>query len=112
MQRHAHAIARLICRSLISPLLNGPEVLCSASDKAKLFAKNFFKNSYLDESGISLAVFPSRTNLKLPDIYATPKLVKKIITNLDLSKASGPYFIPVVVLKNREPYLLVESSGK
>ena len=105
-------IARLICQSLIPPLLNGPEVLCSASDKAKLFAKNFSKNSYLDESGIFLAVFLSRTNLKLPNIYATPKLVKKIITNLDLSKASGTYFIPVVFLKNSEPYLLVESSGK
>ena len=32
-------------------------------DKAKLFAKNFSKNSNLDDSGISLPVFPSRTNL-------------------------------------------------
>ena len=30
------------------PLLNGPEVLACASDKAKLFAKNFRKNSNLD----------------------------------------------------------------
>ena len=36
-----------------------------ASDKAKLFAKNFSKNSNLDDSGISLPIFPSRTNLKL-----------------------------------------------
>ena len=52
-------------KSAISPLFNGPEVLSSASDKAKLFAKNFSKNSNLDDSGISLPVFPSRTNLKL-----------------------------------------------
>ena len=32
-------------------------------------------------------------------------MVKKVITNLDLSKASGPDFIPVVVLKNCEPEL-------
>ena len=32
-------------------------------------------------------------------------MVKKVITNLDSSKASGPDFIPVVVLKNYEPGL-------
>ena len=51
-------------KSAIPPLFNGPEVLSSASDKAKLFAKNFSENSNLDDSGISLPVFPSRTNLK------------------------------------------------
>ena len=30
-------------------------------------------------------------------------MVKKVITNLDSSKASGPDCIPVVVLKNCEP---------
>ena len=38
-------------------------------------------------------------------------MVKKVITNLDSSKASGPDCIPVVVLKNcqREPsYILAE----
>ena len=38
-------------------------------------------------------------------INTTPKLVKKVITNLDLSKASGLDCIPVVVLKNYEPEL-------
>ena len=69
---------------------------------AKLFAQNFSKNSNLDDSGISLPVFPSRTNLKL-HISVTPKMVKKVIMNLDLSKASGPDCIPVVVLKTCEP---------
>ena len=32
----------------ISPLFNGPEVLSSASDKAKLFPENFSMNSNLD----------------------------------------------------------------
>ena len=45
-------------KSAIPPLFNGPQVLSSASDKAKLFAENFFKNSNLDDSGISLPVFP------------------------------------------------------
>ena len=60
-------------KSAIPPLLNGPEVLSSASDKAKLFAENFSKNSNLDDSSISLPVFPSRTNLKLDNISVTPK---------------------------------------
>ena len=92
-------------KSAIPPPFNRPEVLSSASDKVKLFAKNFSKNSNLDDSGISLPVFPSRTNLKLHNISITPKMVKKVITNLDSSKASGPDCIPVVVLKNCEPEL-------
>ena len=99
----------------IPPLFNGPEVLSSASDKAKLFAENFSKNSSLDDPGISLCVFPSRTNQKLHNISVTPKMVKKVITNLDLSKASGPDCIPLLVLKNYEPelsYILAELVNK
>ena len=86
----------------IAPLFNRPEFLSSASDKAKLFAENFSKNSNLDDSGTSLPVFPSRTNLKLHHISVVPKMVKKVIMNLDLSKASSPDCIPVVLLKNCE----------
>ena len=38
-------------------------------------------------------------------------MVKKVITNLDSSKASGPDCVPVVVLKSYEPefsYVLAE----
>ena len=77
----------------------------NASDKAKLFAENFSKNSNLDDSGISLPSFPSRTNLNLHNISANPKMVKKVIMNLDLSKASGHDCIPVAVLTNCEPEL-------
>ena len=89
-------------KSAISSLFNDPEVLPSPSDKAKLFAKNFFENSNLDNLGISLPVFPSRTNLKLHNISITPRMVKKVITNLNSSKTSGPDCIPVVVLKYYE----------
>ena len=51
------------------------EMMSSVSDKAKLFAKTFFKNSTFDDSAIYLPVFPSRTNLKL-HISVTPKMVK------------------------------------
>ena len=86
-------------------------MLSSASDKAILFAENFSKNSNLDDSGISSPVFSSRTNLKLHNISVTPKMVKRVIMNFDLSKGSGPDCIPVVVLKNCEPelsYILAE----
>ena len=102
-------------KSTIPPLFNNLEVLLSASDNAKLFAKSFSKNSYPDDSGISLPVFPSRTNLKLLNISVTSKMVKEVIMNLDLSKASGPDCIPVVVLKNCEPelsYILAELFNK
>ena len=102
-------------KSAIPPLFNGSEVLSSASDKTKLFAKNFSKNSNLDDSGISLPVFPSRTNLKLHNSSITPKMVNKVITNLDSSKASGPDCILVVVLKNCEPelsYILAKLFNK
>ena len=75
-------------------------MLSPASDKAKLFTENFSKNSNLDGAGISLPVFPSRTNLKLHNIFVAPKMFLKVIENLDSSNGSGPDCIPVVVLKN------------
>ena len=101
----------IIGKSAIPVLFSGPEVLPSASNKTKWFAKNLSKNSNLDDSGISLPVFSYRTSLKLHNISVTPKMVKKVIRNLDWSKASCPDCIPVVVLKNCEPelsYILAE----
>ena len=45
-----------------------------------------------------------RNTLKLP-ISVTSKMVKKVVKNLDSSKASGPDCIQVVVLTNCEPEL-------
>ena len=90
-------------------------MLSSASDKAKLFAEDFSLNSNLDDSDVSLPVFPSRTNLKLRNVSVTPKMVRKVVMNLDLSKASGPDCTPVVVLKNCElelSYILAELINK
>ena len=64
-------------------------MLSFASEKAKLFTENFSMNSNLDDSGISLPVFPFRSNLKLHNISVTPKMVRKVLMNLDLSKASS-----------------------
>ena len=67
---------------------------------------NFFKNFNIDDSRIFLPAVPFKTNLKLHKIHVSPKLVKKIITDLDSSKASGPHCIPVVVLRNFDPEIL------
>ena len=98
-------------KSSVTPLFNDLEVLSSAFDKAKFFAKNFSNNSNLDDSGISSPVLPSRTNLKLHNISVTPKMVKKVIMSLDSSKTSGPDCIPLVVLKNCEPELSYILAG-
>ena len=72
-------------KSALPLLFNGPEVLSSASDKAQLLANNFSKNSNIDDLDISLPVFIFRTNLKLDNMSITPKMVKKVIINVDSS---------------------------
>ena len=52
-----------------------------------------------------MPVFSYRSNVKLHNISVTPKMVKKVITSLDLSEMPGPDCIPVVLLKNYEPEL-------
>ena len=47
----------------------------------------------------------SRTNLKLHNIHVAPKVVKKVISNLDLFKTFGLDFNLVVVLKSFESEL-------
>ena len=74
------------------PLFNGLEVLPSAFDKAKLFAKNFSKNSNLDDSGILLPVFHSRTNVKLHKIFELPRWLKESYRTL---------------IRQRQPVLIV-----
>ena len=102
------------CKSALPPLFNGSEVLSSASDKAKLFVKNFSKNSNLQDSGTFLPDFPCRTNLKLHNIFVFPKMVENVLMNLDLSNGCGPDCIPMVVLKNCQSelsYILAELSN-
>ena len=81
----------------------------------KLYFFRVTSNSNHDDSVIILPVFPSKTNLKLHNISITPKIVKKVRTNLDSSETSGPDRIPVVFLKNCEPelsYILAELFNK
>ena len=61
--------------------------------------KNFSKNSNLDEADTFLLDLSSRTDLTLNNNPVTPELAKKVIINLDSSKASLLNCIPVVTLK-------------
>ena len=67
--------------------------------KKRCLLKPFLRTLIMMTQVISLPVFPFRTNLKLRNISVTPKMVKTFIMNLDLSKASGPDCIQIVVLK-------------
>ena len=67
--------------------------------------KRFSKNSSLDGFGISLPVFPSRTNLKLHDNNVALKSVKEVIISVNFSEVFDPNCIPVVVLAKCEPEL-------
>ena len=83
--------------------------------KKTCLLKTLLRTLILLTWSISVPVFPSRNNLKLHNISVTTKVVKKTLTNLDSSKASGLDCIPVVVLKNCEPqlsYILVEPFNK
>ena len=89
-------------------------MLPSASGQAKLFAENFSKTLIL-MTQVSLHLFSLQDNLKLHYISVTPQDGHKVIMNLDLSKASSPDCISVVVLKNCKPefsYILGELFSK
>ena len=63
----------------ISPLFNGPEVLSSASDKVKLFVKNFSKNSNIDDSGKKIG----QTNNKYQDYLKNPNKHSMYLTEIE-----------------------------
>ena len=68
--------------------------------KQNYLLKTFLRTHIFDTSGMSLPVFLAGTNLKFQHISVAPKIVEKVITNLDSSKASHPDCILVVVLNN------------
>ena len=90
-------------KSVIPPLSNGPEILSSSTSKAQLLGKKFASNSTIDCAGIEPPVIPRRTETTISRVFVTPRLVRAIILDLDVAKASGPDSIPVIVLKKCVP---------
>ena len=79
----------------------------SATGKAKLFAKNFSKSSNCDNSSIPpLPAFSPGTNLKLYNIFISPKMVKKV----DSPKASGPNYNSSVGSKELWVWTFIHTS--
>ena len=91
-------------KSALLPLFSSQRCCLLHLIKQNYLLKTFLRTLIL-MTLISLPVFLSTANLKLHNISIMPKMVKKVIMNLDSSKASGPDRIPVVVLKNCEPEL-------
>ena len=68
-------------------VINGPELLSSASDKAKLFATNIAANSTLDV-GHPLPSFPACTTNLLSEFSIQSRDIARLISNLDNNKAT------------------------
>ena len=85
---------------LLVVFLTKVNLLYSLYLKQNCLQKTLIRTLTLMTQVISLPAFPSRNNVKLHNISVTPKLIKNVITNLELSKASDPDCIPVVVLRN------------
>ena len=82
--------SRQIAKSATTAVCNGPELLSSVTDKAKLFAEILDENSDVDDSGISVLGCSFRFNLKLKNIPVTPLMVKKVIAYLYSARMYGP----------------------
>ena len=73
----------------IPTLVNGPEVISSSSEKAKLFAANFAANSTLDDHGHPLPDFPQLTDCLLSKFSVTSKEIGKLVRKLDSTRPLG-----------------------
>ena len=71
-------------------------MLSCASDKAKLFVKNFSRNFDLDDTGIS---------------SVTPKMFKKFIRTPDFSEVSGPDCILRALAKKEKKFCVLHELG-
>lgn len=86
-------------------IINGPKVISSSSDKAKLFFMTFASNFMLDDKGHPFLDFPQFTEYKLSNIFITGQEGWWLIKSLDTKNITGPDEIPVGVLKNINSYL-------
>ena len=90
---------------LVYLLWNSPEALSSASDKAKFYLLKTFLRMLILMTQVPLYLFSFLELIWNCIILVIPKFIKNFTTNLDLSKASDPDCVPVVVLTNCESEL-------
>ena len=83
----------------IPPLLEDGALINSDVDKANLLNSYFTSQTIPPQSNIPLPDFEYLTQARLDNIVINPSIVKKVLQNLDPSKASGPDEIGNRVLK-------------
>ena len=93
-------------KSSSTPLVNADgSVSASSYSKAQRLCDQFASNSTISDAGVELPTFPSRTQHSLSLPLISSKRVRKLIFELDSTKASGPDNIPVTVLRHCAPEL-------
>ena len=90
-------------KSPIPAIINGPGVISSSLDKAKVFGSIFASNSSRDDFNYPLPDIPSRTDCLVSDFRISVREVSRQVHDLESTKATGPDQVPVVVLKNFSP---------
>ena len=92
----------------VSSMIIGGLVLFLCVERNEAFWKNvvqFASNPTISDAGVELPTFPSRTEHSLSLPLISSKRVRRVIFELDSTKASGPDSIPVTVLRNCAPEL-------
>lgn len=92
-------------KTTVTTVINGPEVISSSTDKAKIFASIFTSNSTLDNKGQRLPNFPRQTEHDLSNILISVREVSGLIKSLNPAKATSRDNIPIIVDKNISPDL-------
>ena len=101
----AKTIQRNFTKSSFPPLsVDDGSIVTSPQDKADLFAKIFAANSTIDPTHTTPPKIPA-TQQTMPNITFHHRIIRKILRNLDVKKASGPDGIPPIVLKKCAPEL-------
>lgn len=90
-------------KHLLPSIINGPEVIASLLDEAKLFTMNFTSKTKLDDKDYSLHNF---FHHKICTISILAWAVSRVIKILDSMKVTGLDEITAVVLKNFGPEII------
>ena len=83
----------------IPPLIENGSPISSDEDKAELLNEYFTSQTIPPETNVPLPETTYLTDARLDSVNITPHIVRKILKNLNPSKASGPDFISNRVLK-------------
>ena len=102
----AKSVESNFCQPTLPPLLKPDGSLAhSAEEKANLFASLFAESSRLNPGGARPPPSPDGCETSMSDIRIHQKDVRRVLSSLDVNKASGPDGIPAIVLTTCAPEL-------